>query len=181
MAQIEALLPQDVDGQFLAFQPGATGTEGKSDVVHDLLTHLARQMIDMHQEKQARVAAFWDDMEAAVDPGVFDTLRNKGKWEQSLAKDPACRPYVDAESRSTRGLDESLGWDEDCFAAFVGMLVSRSQVTPPLLDAYRKHHLPYRALVTRIAATDRLIDLIVYRLYGLTAEEIKVVEGEPAN
>ena len=29
----------------------------------------------------------------------------------------------------------------------------------------------------RLAATDRLIDQVVYRLYGLTEEEIAVVEG----
>jgi hypothetical protein len=33
-------------------------------------------------------------------------------------------------------------------------------------------------LKARIAATDRLIDLIVYALYGLTEEEIKIVEGD---
>jgi len=32
-------------------------------------------------------------------------------------------------------------------------------------------------LKTRIKATDKLIDEIVYRLYGLTEEEIKVVKG----
>ena len=32
-------------------------------------------------------------------------------------------------------------------------------------------------LLTRIAATDTLIDRIVYALYGLTDEEIAVVEG----
>ena len=32
-------------------------------------------------------------------------------------------------------------------------------------------------LLARIAATDRLIDLIVYRLYGLTEEEMAIVEG----
>ena len=32
-------------------------------------------------------------------------------------------------------------------------------------------------LKAKIAATDRLIDLIVYRLYGLTEEEIAIVEG----
>jgi len=32
-------------------------------------------------------------------------------------------------------------------------------------------------LLARIAVTDRLIDLIVYRLYGLTEEEVAVVEG----
>ncbi len=29
----------------------------------------------------------------------------------------------------------------------------------------------------RITATDRLIDQVVYQLYGLTAEEIAIVEG----
>ena len=32
-------------------------------------------------------------------------------------------------------------------------------------------------LKNRIKATDELIDEIVYRLYGLTQEEIKVVKG----
>ncbi|MDY6878589.1 MAG: hypothetical protein SWK90_20620 [Chloroflexota bacterium] len=32
-------------------------------------------------------------------------------------------------------------------------------------------------LKARLAGTDRLIDLIVYRLYGLTEEEVAVVEG----
>jgi hypothetical protein len=33
-------------------------------------------------------------------------------------------------------------------------------------------------LLASLAATDRLIDLIVYRLYGLTEEEVAVVEGK---
>ena len=33
-------------------------------------------------------------------------------------------------------------------------------------------------LLTRIQGTDTLIDLVVYQLYGLTDEEIVVVEGE---
>jgi hypothetical protein len=31
----------------------------------------------------------------------------------------------------------------------------------------------------RLAATDRLIDRVVYQLYGLSDEEIAVVEGKP--
>jgi len=34
-----------------------------------------------------------------------------------------------------------------------------------------------RPLLERIELTDRLIDHIVYRLYGLTEEEVAVVEG----
>ena len=110
-------------------------------------------------------------------PGTFEDLREHGKWEQSLWKDPACRPYVDRESRSTRHLDESLGWDEACYEAFAGMLAGKTSVTRPMIDVYRTHHEPYRALVERIEATDELIDQIVYRLYGLTEEEIAVMEN----
>jgi hypothetical protein len=35
-----------------------------------------------------------------------------------------------------------------------------------------------RPLMERIAATDGLIDQIVYRLYGLTEEKIAIVEGK---
>jgi len=33
-------------------------------------------------------------------------------------------------------------------------------------------------LKTRIKATDELIDEIVYKLYGLTEEEIRIVKGK---
>jgi hypothetical protein len=149
----------------------------QSDVVHDLLAHLAEQMIALHKQKQERVAAFWDALEAVTDADTFEDLSEHGKWEASLWKDPACRPYVDQESRSTRHLDESLGWDRDCYEAFAGMLAGKTSVTGPIIDVYREHHPSYRRLVERIASTDELIDQIVYRLYGLTDEEIAVVEG----
>jgi hypothetical protein len=134
-------------------------------------------MIDLHKQKQARVAAFWADLETVTDAATFEQLREHGKWEQSLAKAPACAPYVDADSRSTRHLDESLGWDADCYAAFVGLLAGKRAVTPAVERVYAAHAPAYTALVGRIAATDRLIDEVVYRLYGLTEEEIAVVEG----
>ena len=34
-----------------------------------------------------------------------------------------------------------------------------------------------RPLLDRIEKTDELIDDVVYRLYGLTEEEIRIVEG----
>jgi hypothetical protein len=76
------------------------------------------------------------------------------------------------------GFVEGLGGDEEAFAAFVGMLVGQSTVTPTLVAVYRAHHSEYKALVERIASTDWLIDQIVYRLYGLTEDEIAVVDGD---
>jgi hypothetical protein len=179
LTEVEFLLIQDADDARPAVI-STTDTDENSDVVHDLLAYLAEQMIAMHKEKQARVDAFWQELEAATDPATFETLRTKGKWEQSLAKDPACAPYVDADSRSTRNLDDSLGWDAACFEAFAGMLVGKTAVTPALTRVYEAHAPGYRALVTRIEETDDLIDQIVYRLYGLTEEEIAVVEEKQA-
>ena len=149
----------------------------QADVVHDLLAHLAERMIAMHEEEQERVEAFWLDLEGVTDPDTFEDLREHGKWEASLWKAEPCRPFVDQNSRSTRHLDESLAWNEACFKAFVKMLAGKVANLSDLVGVYRKHHPTYRQLVGRIAATDRLIDLIVYRLYGLTEEEVAVVEG----
>lgn len=45
------------------------------------------------------------------------------------------------------------------------------------LDARPHLHAELAAVRTQIERTDRLIDQVVYRLYGLTEEEIAVVEG----
>lgn len=44
----------------------------------------------------------------------------------------------------------------------------------PIYAASLAKLLPLKA---RLAATDRLIDQVVHRLYGLTTEEIRIVEG----
>jgi hypothetical protein len=150
----------------------------QGDVVHDLLAFLAEQMMAMNEEKQAVVDDFWLDLEGAADPDAFDTLRNKGKWESTLWKAEACRPFVAEDSRRTRSLDESLGWNEDCFKAFVKMLAGSVGNLSNLVRVYRKHHPRYRDLAGRLARTDHLIDQIVYQLYGLTDEEIAIVEGK---
>ena len=46
-----------------------------------------------------------------------------------------------------------------------------------LVRVYRARQPAIAALDTRIAATDRLIDQIVYALYDLTDAEIALVEG----
>jgi len=159
-------------GERMAAQPE------QSDVVHDLLAHLAEQMIAMNKEKQAVVEAFWLDLEGVVEGAAFETLRNQGKQECTLwQRAVACRPFVRVDSHSTRRLDESLGWSEEAFKAFVKILVGKLQWLSDVVDVYRVHSLGYRELVARIEATDWLIDQIVYKLYGLTEEEVAVVEG----
>jgi len=151
----------------------------QADVVHDLLAHLTGQMVAMNKQKQAAVEAFWLDLEGVTEAAAFDILRNKGKHERTLwKKAEACRPFVREESHSTRRLNEGLGWNEEAFKAFVKTLVGRVQGLSDLVGVYRAHSPAYRELVGRIEATDWLIDQIVYKLYGLTEEEIAIVEGK---
>jgi hypothetical protein len=46
-----------------------------------------------------------------------------------------------------------------------------------LVKVYRKFQPPVAALDSEIAATDHLVNQVVYRLYGLTPEEIAIVES----
>ena len=149
----------------------------QGDVVHDLLAYLAGQMIDMYKEKQPRVEYFWLDLQGVTDAATFDLLRNKGKQESTLWKQAPCRPFVREESRSTRTLDGSLGWNEKAYIAFAKALARKIEGLSDLVRVYRAHAPAYRDLAARIQATDWLIDQIVYRLYGLTEEEIAIVEG----
>lgn len=134
-------------------------------------------MLDINSKLINSRRKFWSKLGEETSSSHFDYLYEHGKWEQSLAKAKECRPFVDSKSRSTRRLDESLGWNEEAFTAFAGMLIGNSNVTPEMVEVYRKYHPEYKALVQKIEATDNLIDQIVYRLYGLTDEEIAVVEG----
>ena len=159
-------------GERLAVRPE------QADVVHDLLAYEAEQITEMHKQKQASTEAFWLDLEGVVKRTAFETLRNKGKQERTLwRRAAACRPFVSEESHSTRHLDESLGWNEGAFKVFVKALVGKVPNLTDLVSVYRAHSPTYRELVARIEATDWLIDQIVYKLYGLTEEEIAVVEG----
>jgi len=135
------------------------GPVEQSDVVHDLLGHLAEQMIAMNEDKQAEVKGFLSWLETFLDCPVDDL---SGKT------------YVRAYHKRT--FDELLAT----------LKKNRRRIQPDLdrrgpLEALQaeweasmgKLH----PLLARIAATDRLIDLIVYRLYGLTENEVVMVEG----
>ena len=81
------------------------------------------------------------------------------------------------ESRITRHLYDSLGWNEEAFKAFVKLLAGSVTDLSNLVNVYRKYQPAYYELSDRIGRTDYLIDQIVYKLYELTEEEIAIVEG----
>lgn len=150
----------------------------RNDTIHDLLAYLVEQMIAMNKEKQAALEAFWLDLEGVSDASTFATLRSKGKQQASLHKAvPAARAFVSANSRSSVNLDATLEWNEDTYKGFIKLLVKKVSHLSDLVQVYRDHAPAVAALSQRLAATDRLIDQVVYQLYGLTPEEITIVEG----
>lgn len=178
VAQSQMLYQSGETEALLAFSQARLDVEpAQSDVVHDLLAYLAGQMIDLNRQKQQNTENFWLDLEGVTDIDTFPKLRHKGKWESTLWKQTSCRPYVSSDSRATRNLAESLAWDEAAYKAFIKLLAGNITGMSKVVQLYRQHGPAYRQVEQTLATTDRLIDRLVYQLYGLMAEEIAIVEG----
>ena len=122
-------------------------------------------MIEMHQQKQAEVKGFLDWLAdytgLPVDDWALKTnLRHyyEHDWaemQRILQRNQRKLPKVDLDMDAYR--------NEPAQKIRAAWETSMGTLRPPL---------------AHIEATDRLIDLIVHRLYGLTEEEITVVEGK---
>ena len=145
----------------------------QSDVVHDLLAFLAEEMIRLSQEKQKEMKAFlsWLEAELQVRP---DKKGNTGI--EALTGKTKLKNYLG---------DYQKGEGELAFEALWEILKkNKSRIGRPLThefmaelqEAYERSLAKLRPIKERLRLTDALIDQIVYRLYGLTEEEIRVVE-----
>jgi hypothetical protein len=157
----EARLPRLADGA-----PDTANEQ--SDAVHDLLAHLAERMIALHKQKQAGAATFtgWLEQETGspVEEWALKTVV-QSFWEQpweeierALQKNRG--KFLQAQGMRGKAADAAL---QPLLRAARGRWGTASAELAPTLAA--------------ITATDRLIDLLVYRLYGLSDEEIDLVEG----
>jgi type I restriction-modification system DNA methylase subunit len=137
-----------------------TADPEQSDVVHDLLAHLAEQMIEMNKEKQAEVRGFLDWLAdytgLPIDEWKLKTYV-RAYWEHPWSE-----------------LQRALHQNRQRMKRDVEGREAHDKIKSEFEDSLKK----LQPLLARIEATDRLIDLIVYRLYGLTEEEVAVVEGE---
>ncbi len=136
-----------------------TTEKEKSDVVHDFLAFLAEQMIDLNKQKQAEIKSFHTWLETYLGIKIDEM---KVKTQVRAFYDRSFDEYYKVLKRSKGKLElkiEGKDAHDKIKEAFDG---TTSKLTP-LFDGIR--------------GTDGLIDQIVYRLYGLMEEEIKVVEG----
>src|SRR5262249_24723693 len=143
----------------------------KTDVVHDLLAHLAQRMIDLNQQKQAEIKRFltWVEKRLMIQPkndgstGI-DSLTGKTILQGYLGD------YQKGEGELTwRNSHYRLYQNRDRFA------VSLSDVEGEIQREYEKSVETLIPIKRDLARTDALIDKIVYRLYGLTDEEIELI------
>jgi hypothetical protein len=144
---------------------------GESDVIHDLLAFLAEQMIDLNKRKQAEIRCFlaWREARLAIIPksgaAGLDSLAGKTILQNYLGD------YLKDEPERT--------WDE----FYYRLHQNRTRFHARLDDVQGeiRHESEASLAVLRpikrqLAATDTLIDKIVYRLYGLTDAEIEIIE-----
>ena len=139
----------------------------RSDVIHDLLAGLAEQMIAMNKQKGDEMRGFLAWLERETGARIED-LTGRSQLRDYLGdyqKGEAPLPFDDLLAilrKNARKLAVDPGGRK-----FQESLKKEYEASLAVL-------LPLKA---RLAATDRLIDQVVYRLYGLTEEEIAVVEG----
>ncbi len=153
LAAVEACLPKDGEGNFIAEQE-------RSDVVHDLLAHLAEKMLEMNKQKQKEIKDFLSWLESYLGAKVED-LTPKTKLQGYYEHDYESFLAVLKKNSKKLAIDPARREPAEALKAeFEG---SMGKLAP---------------LRERIKQTDELIDAVVYRLYGLTEEEKRIVEGK---
>jgi hypothetical protein len=148
----------------------------RSDVVHDLLAGLAEQMIAMNKQKGDEMRGFlaWLEREAGAkieDLTGRSQLRNYPgdyqKGETPLAFDDPLTSSGQSLLAILRKNSRKLAVDP-----------SGRKFQESLKKEYEASLAVLLPLKARLAVTDRLIDQVVYRLYGLTEDEIAIVEDK---
>ena len=130
----------------------------QSDVVHDLLAFLAEEMTRLNKEKQSEIKHFLTWLEKDILKGSIEEQKNKTKIRNF--HEGSLEELIDVLKKNKVIPDPcpSSTWD-----TISGEFSTAMNTLGPLKS--------------QITMTDKLIDQIVYKLYGLTDEEIAILEG----
>jgi hypothetical protein len=148
----------------------------QSDVVHDTLAFLAEQMIELNKDKQREIKGYleWMEGQLKIQP---DSEENKGI--DALTGKTQIKNYLGDYEKNDEPLPFEEFWKilEKNKARIQANLKSR-ELYENIKSEYEKSLSKLLPLKEKLRQTDWLIDQIVYKLYGLTEEEIKIVERE---
>lgn len=134
--------------------------DGRNDTVHDFLAYLAEQMIEMNKVKNEEIKGFLKWLEREIGTEI-DTLTNKTAIKEYHDHDFEHLLEVLKKNKNKLTIDPSSRKTQELFEKH---FIKSTGILEPLKE--------------RIRATDDLIAQIVYKLYGLTNEEIAIVEGK---
>ena len=134
----------------------------RDDGLHDLIAFLGEQMMNMNARKHEEVQGFLSWLERSIGTKV-DNLNNKTRIRAYHEND------LQALLSILRTNQRRLG---------AGVNVSGRNFQEELEREFTASMQKLEPLKANIEATDNLIDEIVFRLYGLTDEEISLVKGQ---
>ncbi|MFQ5851862.1 MAG: Eco57I restriction-modification methylase domain-containing protein, partial [Candidatus Binatia bacterium] len=145
------------------------------DTLHDFLAHLAQQMVELNKLKQTEISRFlgWLEKEAEIGPDEAGNTGIEALSGRSIIKDFLGDYDIDEGPASFEDLWEILLRNR----SRIGRSLERA-LADNLKREYEKTLGILLPIKQRLTATDWLIDQLVYRLYGLTEEEIAVLEGK---
>jgi len=148
---------------------------GHSDAVHDLLAHLAKEMISLNNNLNNLAERFLLDLEGCRIPRKE---AEKGRQAKHLRAVKSINPHLEGTDDNRRiNLVSALAWKDK--VAFRDLLLCLAESVPHLseaLEVYERYSPDYSEKYAVREFTDTLIDQIVYRLYGLAEEEIETIE-----
>jgi len=131
-----------------------------SYIIHDLLAFLAEQMIVMNKKKNEEIKGFLKWLEREIGTGI-ENLSNKTALKEYHNHDFTKLLEILKKNRKKLSIDPS-----------------DRKIQEKLEKEFNRSMSILEPLKANIKKTDELIDEIVYRLYGLTEEEIRIVKGE---
>ena len=153
---VDQCLPQKTDG--------SPDTEREqSDVVHDLLAFLAEEMTRLHKEKQLEVKGFLTWLEGYIGVSMED-LKNKTRIKDYWKAKVGWERFAGALEQNRRAIQSVKDID-----------VTRREPQETIQAEFDASLAKLKPILERIELTDKLIDQIVYRLYGLNEEEAAIV------
>jgi hypothetical protein len=136
--------------------------QGRNDTVHDFLAYLAGQMIELNRQKNEEIKGFLKWLEREIGAEI-NILANKTAIKEYHDNDFNQLLDVLKKNKNKISVDPSNRKTQELFEKH-----------------FTKSMTVLKPLKEKIKATDELIDRIVYKLYGLTDEEIELVEGKQA-
>jgi len=139
----------------------------EADVIHDFLAYLAEQMIQLNKAKQAEIDSFlkWLSREIGC---AIDDLTNKTQIKNYLGDYYKNEPHLKFEDllKILKKNKKKLGIDPQ-----------KRQLQDAIGAEYQHSLDTLLPLKAKLKRCDALIDRIVYKLYGLTEDEIAIVES----